>query len=461
MANIIYTPNNWQKGNVLTAEKLNADELALQTVINKINGAVIDGDGNTTGTLSDEDIIINKQALTTTINNLDYVVNNESEENKKPGVLKTVMSLTQEDGIINPIYQEIQKANGENFGVIKAGTNLSATNGTLNVIDNPIFSGKLTASADVEFGTETTIENNTSYSTATLNANTTINGTATLQGITAINNNTTITGTVSMGTNNNGDYSIAKFDGVSNIIKGTTNRLNNLTVGTATTENETTTYAGTTIFNTQTNTFNGTTTFNDITFNGSLTFGSNAQVPWNKLINIPTATTIYTDNVITGSTGGIISAQDKSRLDQLYELTHNATNNSGKLLVMNGTSGEAEWQSIYDSIPAATSSARGLMDDYQYSYLEGIIKIFKINAGQLAIDQERSNPDAYHKYYPIYQLTLTSASDNNLTKNITAESIEEIENILPLGDLPTTDGTYNLQVEHIDDDIVYSWVPIT
>ena len=450
MISISYTPNEWEKGDVLTADQLNATEKALKSIINRLegkadNGTTDAGDDNTIATVAD---------IKQSINNLNV---STAEGNN----LKTITSIGELAGKINVTYSDIGKANESTYGIVQAGTNLRADNGTLSIIDNPIFSGKLTASADVEFGTETTIENNTSYSTATLNANTTINGTTTLQGITAINNNTTITGTVSMGTDNNGNYSIAKFDGVSNIIKGTTNILNNLTVGTATTENETTTYAGTTIFNTQINTFNGATSFNDITFNGSLTFGLNAQVPWNKLINIPTATTIYTDNVITGSTGGIISAQDKSRLDQLYELIHNATNNSGKLLVMNGTSKEAEWQSIYDSIPAATSSARGLMDDYQYSYLEGIIKIFKINAGQLAIDQERSNPDAYHKYYPIYQLTLTSASDNNLTKNITAESIEEIENILPLGDLPTTDGTYNLRVEHIDDNIVYSWVPIT
>ena len=51
MTEISYKRNHWEKGNVLTAEKLNATEVALENVITKINGVITEN--NNTVPISD------------------------------------------------------------------------------------------------------------------------------------------------------------------------------------------------------------------------------------------------------------------------------------------------------------------------------------------------------------------------------------------------------------------------
>lgn len=353
MISINYTPNEWEKGDVLTADQLNATEKALKSIINRLegkadNGTTDAGDDNTIATVAD---------IKQSINNLNV---STAEGNN----LKTITSIGEIAGKINVTYSDIGKANGDTYGIVQAGINLYADNGTLNVIDNPTFTEKLTAQKDVEFGTATVDNGTTSYThTASIKANTTIYGTAaingdtTINGSTTINNDINITGTVSIGTgnnitsfngtnntiigttnisnilnigtNNNGDYSIAIFNGTNNTIKGTTSILNNLIVGTATTQNGNTTYTGTATFNTTNNILYGDTTISNLTqlnvtgnsyIGGSLCLGSKTilnQNSENEEIIYSIADFNGTDNILHGDTtiDGILTVDGNLLID--------------------------------------------------------------------------------------------------------------------------------------------------
>lgn len=135
---VSYTINDWHKSDVLTAEKLNATEAALARVVAMING----NSESQSVTLTKSELIASEAYVDDAINDLDYTPT--EDEAHTPSAIKTIASLTESGGIINATYQEIQKASGTDFGVVKAGTNLSASEGTLSVIDSPVLSGSLT-----------------------------------------------------------------------------------------------------------------------------------------------------------------------------------------------------------------------------------------------------------------------------------------------------------------------------
>lgn len=139
MTEISYKRNHWEKGNVLTAEKLNATEVALESVITKINGVITENDS--TVPISDAEHLASIQDITTRINALDYVVENEKPENeaqeswerRQPDSRKTILSLTEENGIIHPTYQDIPKATTTNTGLMQVGSNLIVNSGTVSL----------------------------------------------------------------------------------------------------------------------------------------------------------------------------------------------------------------------------------------------------------------------------------------------------------------------------------------
>ena len=189
MADINYTPHGWVKGNVLTAELLNASENALKEVVDRVNGKT--GEGN----LDPSSSIATQQYVINAINALDFDYENTDN-------LKTISTINQANGQIQSVTcQDIGKANGEGneatFGIVKAGTNLSANNGILSVIDNPTFNTK------IQVGTITSpTDQNASifYTPATFNRSATFNSTSTFNNdiTTAANKATTLGGTLTV-----------------------------------------------------------------------------------------------------------------------------------------------------------------------------------------------------------------------------------------------------------------------
>lgn len=150
MTEISYKRNHWEKGNVLTAEKLNATEVALESVITKINGVITENDN--TVPISDAEHLASIQDIITRINALDYVVENEkpeseaqeSWERRQPNSRKTILSLTEENGIIHPTYQDIPKATTTNTGLMQVGSNLIVSNGTVSLSSSIVGLNALT-----------------------------------------------------------------------------------------------------------------------------------------------------------------------------------------------------------------------------------------------------------------------------------------------------------------------------
>lgn len=294
-----YSRNNWSKGDVLTAQKLNANEIALETVINRVNGK------NSEGTLTSDKTLATQSYVNDRINEF-------TTTNNKGATNKTMTGIDITDNKIKITYSNIVLANGERKGLVTAGTNLSASNGTISLIASP-----------------------------TISENLTVNGTSNLIGKTTI-------GTV--GTINNTN-DVLQVYGKTNImgetiITSSTNQ--NLTIGNRITEiNEygievLSRYNYNTIFNTNCNTINSTSTlFNgasvvigtDIetngnhTYNGTLTINSATEFK-QPLTNL----TIGTDEYVGGThhyTGSLI-------INATTEFK-NETNFNGALTKFNGT----------------------------------------------------------------------------------------------------------------------------
>ena len=294
MTEITYTPNGWSKGNVLTAEKLNASENALKAVVDKVNGKT------TEGNLEPSESLATKADITTEINKLDFDFTNNNN-------LQTLSTLSQANGkIVEVTCQEIGKANGSGneatFGIIKAGTNLSANNGTLSVIDNPNFAGNLTVSGTSTLNSTVAITNTNSLENALevtgksiFSGRTQIGTITDVQGSSATVGNDLIviySKNIQFGIPNNVP---ANNNAVTNFY-GTTNINGILNIGKATVDNEITTYTGTVTFNANNTTIHGNTTIDALTATliGDTTIGTTAS---NNILH--GTTTI--DNLIVGT----------------------------------------------------------------------------------------------------------------------------------------------------------------
>ena len=294
MTEITYTPNGWSKGNVLTAEKLNASENALKAVIERVNGKT------TEGNLEPSESLATKADITTEINKLDFDFTNDSN-------LQTISTLSQANGkIVEVTCQEIAKANGSGneatLGVVKAGTNLSANNGTLSVIDNPNFASNLTVNGTSTLNSTVTITNTNSLENALeVTGKSIFSGRTQIGTITDVQGSSTTVGNdlivlysknIQFGISNNVP---ANNNAVTNFY-GTTNINGILNIGKATVDNEITTYTGTVTFNANDTTIHGNTTIDSLTATlvGDTTIGAAAS---NNILH--GTTTI--DNLIVGT----------------------------------------------------------------------------------------------------------------------------------------------------------------
>ena len=174
---INYTPTHWNKGDVLTAEKLNNIENVLDSVVQKVNGGTKDSNGNIIE-LDPSEQIASRADITTAINDL-------STENQSGTTIQTITNIKETQGKIIATYSDIAKATSSNLGLVSINTeNLTINeNGLLGIKDSPNFSGNL------EIGTapENNNYNLQTANTANFNANLIING------ITNVNNTFNIT----------------------------------------------------------------------------------------------------------------------------------------------------------------------------------------------------------------------------------------------------------------------------
>lgn len=135
MTDIEYTRTHWSKGDVLTAEKLNNIENALNITVQKINGKVKDSEGNTTSTLIDAEKLASIADIDEKINALDVATNTGT-------TIQTITSITEANGKISTQYSDIAKATSSSLGLIQVNTNKNLTineNGILGVNDSPQF----------------------------------------------------------------------------------------------------------------------------------------------------------------------------------------------------------------------------------------------------------------------------------------------------------------------------------
>ena len=174
---INYTPTHWNKGDVLTAEKLNNIENVLDSVVQKVNGGTKDSNGNIIE-LDPSEQIASRADVATAINDL-------STENQSGTTIQTITNIKETQGKIIATYSDIAKATSSNLGLVSINTeNLTINeNGLLGIKDSPNFSGNL------EIGTapENNNYNLQTANTANFNANLVING------ITNVNNTFNIT----------------------------------------------------------------------------------------------------------------------------------------------------------------------------------------------------------------------------------------------------------------------------
>ena len=122
---INYTPTHWNKGDVLTAEKLNNIENVLDSVVQKVNGGTKDSNGNIIE-LDPSEQIASRADITTAINDLNT-------EDQSGTTIQTITNIKETHGKVIATYSDIAKASTSAYGIMKVGNNLSVNEGTVSL----------------------------------------------------------------------------------------------------------------------------------------------------------------------------------------------------------------------------------------------------------------------------------------------------------------------------------------